>query len=247
MTVDVTVPGPAGGVRTRQRVVAGLVRAAARVGWAEPEVLRLGRLVGPGDVCIDVGAAYGMYGHVLAELVGPGGAVYAFEPQRASRRVLRTGSVLTGHALSVVPAAVGAARGHADLAVPVRFGVPVRGWAHLDTGSGAAVRRSTVEVRGIDEFCAERGIRQVRFVKVDVEGFELSVLAGARDTLLRDRPALQLEVEERHLSRYGLGPSDVLDHLTALGYRPHIWRDHRWSPVARIDPHHRNHLFLAEG
>jgi hypothetical protein len=85
----------------RLRAAAGLLRASApRLWFMENEVSVLHRLIGPGAVCLDVGAAYGMYTWALADLVGSDGRVHAFEPQpglasflRASRRALRAENV----------------------------------------------------------------------------------------------------------------------------------------------------------
>ena len=48
--------------------------------WLEPEMLGLADVVGPGGVCIDVGAAAGLYTVPLSRLVGPSGAVHSVEP-----------------------------------------------------------------------------------------------------------------------------------------------------------------------
>src|SRR5258708_39247243 len=65
----------------RVTVTASAVLAIARyTRWLEPEMLGLSRVVGPGDVCIDVGAAAGLYTVPLSRLVGPSGVVHSVEP-----------------------------------------------------------------------------------------------------------------------------------------------------------------------
>ena len=56
--------------------------------------------------------------------------------------------------------------------------------------AGAKAMRFDVELRTIDSFA----FRDVRAIKIDVEGSELAVLAGARETILRDRPPLIVEL-----------------------------------------------------
>jgi hypothetical protein len=68
-----------------------------------------------------------------------------------------------------------------------------------------------VEVRTLDEF----SFNNVRFIKIDVEGSERDVLAGARETIRRDRPALLLEL----LSGTYQDPGRETDEIcTEFGY-----------------------------
>jgi FkbM family methyltransferase len=240
------------GLRGRGTTLGALLRTVAAVGLAEPEVRGLAAFVRPGDVCLDIGAAYGMYSHVLAELVGPGGAVHAFEPLPVPSRVLRAGARLAGGIVRPHIAALSDTMhdGH-ELVLPVRFGLPIHGWAHL---GGGRVRRPLpgrtrslrVPVGTVDAFCAAEGIERVAFMKIDVEGCEPAVLAGAAGVLGRCRPALQLEIEQRHLDRYGhAAHALVADLRRHYGYRMHTWRRDRWVPATAVGTAHRNYLFLA--
>ena len=53
---------------------------ARRTKYVEPEILGLRSLVAPGNVCVDVGAAAGLYTLALSRLVGPTGEVHSIEP-----------------------------------------------------------------------------------------------------------------------------------------------------------------------
>jgi hypothetical protein len=61
-------------------------------------------------------------------------------------------------------------------------------------------------------------VDNVDFVKIDVEGSETGVLAGARATLARHRPLLQLELEPEWLTRQNSSPEEVFRLLDAVGY-----------------------------
>lgn len=234
----------------RLTAVAGAIRRCAAVSLTEPEVLGLGELVGPGDVCFDIGAAYGMYTFPLADLVGPRGAVCAFEPQAASRRVLAAcRRFCRADNVRLSPAAAAAGTGALDMALPVRAGLPIRGHAHLREGGEQrqqAARIWRVPTVSVDEFCERHHIGGVRFLKVDVEGFEPVVLRGARRTLEADRPVLLLEIEARHLSRYGTTGEEFSGSLRELGYAMYTWRHHAWTRTAAVTADQRNYLFAAE-
>lgn len=68
-----------------------------------------------------------------------------------------------------------------------------------------------VELRSLDSY----GFDNVTFIKIDVEGHEESVLAGARETLERCHPTLLVEIEERHNPG---GLERIVTSLSDLGY-----------------------------
>ncbi|MEJ2869950.1 FkbM family methyltransferase [Actinomycetospora sp. OC33-EN08] len=231
------------------------LRAAASHAWfLEDEVGGLAEFIGPGAVCVDVGAEYGLYTWTLAGLVGPAGQVHAVEPQPAlaafvgaARRVLRAGHV------SVHRLALGAEAGGGVLSLPRRRRLPVHGRAFLTTGavglgSNAEFRRHDevpVEVGTLDDLVAELELERLDLVKVDIEGAEASLLAGAHKTLESFRPVVMLELEDRHLGRFGATVAEVVDDLVARDYTPRTWEPGRgrWVPRRPDDPR-RNVLFL---
>ena len=248
-------PGPAVPDRSTR---AGLVHAALaglarRGGPVEKEILGLGAVARRGDVCVDVGAEFGLYSHVLADLVGPTGAVHAVEPQAGAFRWLAAGLTAAGarnvhrHRL-----AVGAADGTATLSVPRRRGLPVHGRAYVTAGARdegpnrefSARRYETVELTTLDALVDGLGLDRLAFVKVDVEGAEGALLDGAARTLARHRPALLLEIEDRHTAKFGVRGVDVVDRLRALGYGVAVWRD-GWVDVAGLVAGERNYLFRS--
>ena len=73
--------------------------------------------------------------------------------------------------------------------------------------------QQTVETVPLDEL----GLSDVGFVKIDVEGFELSVIKGATGLLTRERPNVLVEIEQAHTSNEHI--DNVFDVLSGLGYR----------------------------
>jgi FkbM family methyltransferase len=241
-----------GGTR-RSRAVRRVLAAAARRGTVvEKEILGLGELVGPGDVCLDVGAEFGLYTHVLADLVGPTGAVHAFEPQRGAHRALERGVRAAGLGwVHLHRLALGAAPGHEELSVPRRRGLPVHGRAYLTVGARdagpnaefAGHRLESVRVSTLDAVVADLGLDRVTLVKADVEGAEGALVDGAAATIAAHRPHLLLEIEDRHTRKYGVAAADLFGRLTGdLGYTARTWSG-GWRPVAGIVDTERNYLF----
>ncbi|TMR90482.1 FkbM family methyltransferase [Nonomuraea basaltis] len=226
-----------------------MIRVGAMVSLSEPELLGLAGFVRPGAVCFDVGAAYGMYTYPLARLAGPAGQVHSFEPLPMPYRILEAGSRAFGvRNVRVTNAALGSFTGYQRLRLPYRFGVPIHGWAHMQDGLKhpgrfRAARTLEVPVYSVDRVCELREISRVDFMKVDVEGFEAEVLKGAEWTIDQHRPTLLLEIEDRHLDKYGRTSAEVAGSLIERGYRMHIWHGRRWNRTDRVSTRRRNYLF----
>ncbi len=250
--MDPPAPATTTGGR-RLRALHALLRAAApRLWFLEDELVGLGALVAPGATCVDVGAAHGLYTWSFAALAGPSGSVHAVEALPGRGRVLDAGARLLGAAsVTVHHAALGERAGAAVMSVPVRSAVTVPGRAFLTDGArglGANEefgrhRELPVQVTTIDDLVAGWGLERVDVIKADVEGAELAVLRGAREVLRRDRPVLLLEVEERHLVKYGASPDALVTHLAGLGYRLHAWDGAAWRAAPEVSTGQRNYAF----
>ncbi|WP_063753176.1 FkbM family methyltransferase, partial [Streptomyces resistomycificus] len=98
-----------------------------------------------------------------------------------------------------------------------------------DRGVSSLVRRD-IHGRALEVPCVtldELALREVGFVKVDVDGSELAVLRGATGLLARDRPALFVELESRIQP---IGP--VVTYLSLLGYDGWVLPGDKWVPLS---------------
>ncbi|MBB6075109.1 FkbM family methyltransferase [Streptomyces paradoxus] len=235
-------------------MAAALRWAASRYSFVEEEVAAIGEFVAPGDVCLDIGAEYGLYTWTLAALAGPSGWVHSVEPLPGPARWLSTCACLLGCRNVIVHrTALGARPGHGTLSLPRRRGLPVHGRAFLTQGASGpgpnsefrTSRPVRTTVLTLDQLVGRAGIEKLSFVKADVEGAELAVLAGGQETLRRCRPTLLLEIESRHLDKYGARPADVVSHLQDFGYGLHRQHRGRWVESSRITDDCRNYLFAS--
>lgn len=71
----------------------------------------------------------------------------------------------------------------------------------------------------LDTVMAELTWPAVSLIKVDVQGAEARVLEGAHETLVRNRPVLVMEIDDRALDAFGSSPRKIEQHLAELGYR----------------------------
>ena len=236
----------------RMALTNALIRLLARqTRFLEKEMLGLRQVVAPGGVCVDIGAAAGLYTAALSELVGETGRVLRVEPlpfvHPLWTRILRAGRNVSHHTV-----ALAAEPGHGTMSVPVgRYGL-VTGrsflaWRTNGLGSNTEFARHVevqVEVDTLDALCARAGLSRLDFVKIDVEGAELHVLAGGTQVIERFRPAILMEIEARHLRRYGHSAQTVVDWLLGRGYTMHSW-DNAWREIAEVSARHRNYLFRS--
>ena len=237
-------------------LTAALVALLARTSpWLEPELAGLPELVRPGGVCVDVGAAAGLYTLLLSDLVGPAGRVHSVEPLSFAHPVwsrllgARDRPNVHRHTL-----ALSAQPGETALSVPIGRLGPVTGrsfltWQTDGVGSNAEFLDHAdvlVPVDTLDHLCHRAAMTRLDFVKIDVEGAELHVLRGGAHTIETLKPALLLEIEARHITRYRYAVEDVTQWLTSRGYTMHVWQ-HGWQPTATVCAHARNYLFRPAG
>ncbi|MGQ0674704.1 MAG: FkbM family methyltransferase [Rhodospirillales bacterium] len=147
----------------------------------------------PGDVFVDVGAHVGYYSLLARALVGPGGRVFAFEPNPETFRMLIANIVGNGYGnVHAFNCALGAKNDVATLHINDDNEGETALWnVTADkrfAKSRAAHRTVQVAVATLDEIAGGGALKDARAVKIDAEGWEPQVLAGAAAVLERDRP-----------------------------------------------------------
>lgn len=186
--------------------------------------------VRPGATVVDVGASWGLFSYHLARRVGRAGRVYSYEPHPANTVVLQKLAQARPN-VRFRPIAVSDRDGYAPLQVPKHHGRLVTAQSSLaHTFEGITVERVEVPTLRLDD---ELGTAErLDFIKIDVEGHELSVLRGAASTLKRWMPPVLIEIEQRHLD----GPiSEVFDELQDLGYKVFYIDQSVLRPIAKFD------------
>ncbi len=199
-----------------------------------PEIRYLLNCLRPGDLAVDIGSHKGGYLYWMRRKVGPEGHVYAFEPQPKLYAYLKDTIGRMGYTnVTLENLGLSDAPGSVDFFIP---GGP------NSTSPGARIDRldkqddyrpMTIEVTTIDQYFLERS-RYPRLLKIDVEGHEDRVLAGARHLLEKKPPFLLLEAENRHLTAGDI--SDVFRPLLELDYRGYFFDGGHRRPLQEFNP-----------
>lgn len=166
-----------------------------RLRKGEKELHLLDSLVEPGRTTIDIGANKGVYSYALSKLSRE---VLAFEPNPKMFQILDRSVPANVRTFEV---ALSNDDGTAELILPVQR-------SGRFSNQGATLQSKKLD--GDKEFSvwpvAQKKLdsfdcRDVSFIKIDVEGFELEVLEGAQETLAREKPVMLIEIDAHHAKR----------------------------------------------
>jgi FkbM family methyltransferase len=195
-----------------------IARAILHRGRYEPveTEVALGRLK-PGMTAIDAGANIGHYAMIAAATVGPSGRVVAFEPDGDNHAALVANLALNGFGNATAEKlALGAGPGELTL---YRDRANRGGHSLVAANVQIEAGASSVRVVSLDDYAAERlADRKIDFIKIDVQGAEADVLAGAAKILARDMPDLLIEFWPHGIRAAGGEPMALVEGLLKLGY-----------------------------
>ena len=177
----------------------------------EYEITLVPYLCAPGKISVDAGANVGTWTWVMAQ---HSKQVHAFEPNPKNIAKLRR-NVGRLKNVTIHGVALSDTVGEATLRIPKGS----KGYSNQRASLSAvavsddqAFATLQVQQKRLDD-C---GLKDVGFMKIDVEGFELTMLEGARETIARERPTLLIEIEEIHTKNPIV---ESVQQVMELGYR----------------------------
>lgn len=184
-----------------------------------------------GDWIVDAGANIGSHTVPYAEAVGPTGKVIAFEPVPQSFACLLVNTRGFDNVIAF----------HRGLSNAPGFKLmeidPNAGASRIKRGA-SLVKGTEIELIGqLEYFCPldYYDLGKLDFLKIDVEGHEIEVLMGARETIKRCRPRILCEVNEGTLALQGHSGKELVERFKDLHYEPHF-----------LEPEHGFHLPMVD-
>jgi len=165
----------------------------------------------PGDTVFDLGAYCGVSTYYFAQMVGPSGKVYAFEPDPLNFPLLER-NIARHHLANVIPlqVAISDSPGFADFLAEASLGSSLA--AHSSRGPEVAVSR--VRTITFKEACEMYGVPA--FVKIDIEGAEAAVLSAASE-FLKSTP-IHFALDTNHVVNGELSNRAVEEIFRACNY-----------------------------
>lgn len=179
----------------------------------EPELDYLQKFVGPGDFFVDVGANIGLF---TLKAAPKAARVVSVEPGDEAGQQLSANVALNGFTnVEVVRKALSDEPGRAVL-FHNPLGHDPQAFSLISDGSDAG--SEAVELTTLDILVKEAGLPRVDCIKIDVEGAEGMVIAGARETIRAFHPTIIFEMNCPTLFKSGGDPARAWNMLEALGY-----------------------------
>lgn len=188
-----------------------------------------------GSIAIDVGAHVGIHSITMSRKVGPSGSVISFEPQRKMYKEL-VHNLYENHCTNVIPIRRALGDTHDKIQMDPINPTNEGGCA---IGSGGDV----AEMIPLDSL----HLTGVSLIKIDVERYELFVLQGMRETILKNKPTLIFEVMGEYSYETATPQirkcfEDVIEYVTSLGYEVEqiFGNDYIAFPIERREVSARN-------
>jgi len=136
-----------------------------------------------GDVIIDAGACFGDTALWFSKYIG-NGRVYAFEPMEDNFKILKENIKVNSLEKVIIPVQKGVGETESKL--------KISGYAGSASVAFGGTNGKTIDITSIDKFVSDNKIEHVDFIKMDIEGAELSALKGAAETIKKFKPKLAI-------------------------------------------------------
>lgn len=174
-----------------------------------------------GGTILDIGANIGFTASVFCSAVSEGFCVYAFEPdalnyhelQMISERFKKKGLI------EPILAAVGETEGEIELWLNQNHHADHRIMTDdfKKDRDLSGTEHTTVPLIAIDRWM-ESGVRKpVKFIKIDIQGYEIAALRGMKETL-KSHPALAIEYCPAQIRELGFEPLELIEFIRQAGY-----------------------------
>jgi len=201
-------------------------------GKLDDEMFALASLLKSKRRFVDVGANIGIYSYFFSRHFD---RVVSFEPiPNIAHRLdmLKTSTVET------FQIGLSNTEGNFDLYIPkVEHSINTQ-LASLED-RGGEIETIQVEVRTLDSF----NYQDIDLLKIDVEGHESAVIQGAEHTIQQCRPALLVEIEQRHIQN---DIFNVFNQVTILDYAGFFLLEGRFRPISEFRYELHQQPFLSD-
>jgi len=185
----------------------------------EKELSIIGRFADKSKDAIDVGVYRGVYSYKLAQNFN---LVHSFEPNPLLYPYLNKNLKKIISNIDLYNLALSDVNGETILKLPLRSKSFFKNNIEELYQLGAAsihpnnkfdnFKEVKVKMKKLDDIKIDK---KIGFIKIDVEGHELEVIEGAKNTIINDMPILLIEIEKRHTKK---PVEKSIAHIKKIGY-----------------------------
>ena len=243
------------GVKWSLNLKEGVDLAIYLLGGFELRTLRrYEKLIKQGDIVLDIGANVGAHTLPLAQLVGPSGKVFSFEPTAYAFAKQQTNisfnpqlaTRISAHQMMLM------ASDTDTLPESVYSSWPLEAADDLHNEHHGRLMPTNGSIKStLDHFIRSAGIEKINFIKLDVDGNENDVLIGARTVIENSKPQIMLELAPYVYRENPLKFDELLEDLWQMGYEISDMATGKLLPqdatkIRTIIPHNGGLNVLAE-
>ena len=196
----------------------GLALSISHYGtYEESEAKIMEEKIKVGNIVVDVGANIGLHTLNMAKIVGNTGQVFAFEPDPSNFEILEKNVKINNYQNIILEQkAVGDKHGRTTL-----YQSDNPGNHRLFPLTKQAKGQIQVELTSLDKYFTDSNLaNKINFIKIDVEGFEFSVLKGMKN-ILKNNKKIKILFENMQINtiQAGFTPIKVLNYLTSYDFK----------------------------
>lgn len=183
--------------------------------YEKKEVITMQTFLTADSVVVDIGANIGYYS-LMAAKKAPAGHIYSFEPVRNNLEKLERNISLNGvTVIHPIKAAISNISGSTTVYVSADDNSGMSGLRSAENFSGES---EIVKCFALDDAVTEYNLPKIDLIKIDVEGSEVNVLQGMKNTRSQQKPVLLIEVSAATLSMYNEKIETIYRILSADQY-----------------------------
>ena len=184
----------------------------------------------PGDTFLDIGSNIGWYA-ILLNKNFPGIQTYAFEPDQVNIDCfLYNIKINDTENVNLLKKGVSEISGHKTMYIYKNSNKGRNNFGTIE-----------IEVISVDDFVKEKQLKRVRFIKIDIEGYEYYALKGALYTL-EATELLLMEFAPNYMRKGNVNPDDVLALLVKQKFKPYVLKNGilNYYPITQLSNRETN-------
>lgn len=186
----------------------------------DKEMLFVNNLLNKKETFIDIGANIGIYSYHFRKLFNQ---VKSFEPIHEVSSQLKS---FNGKNIEVFDFALSDKISEKKINIPFYNNLIITDLSSFHGKFSSSIERR-VKTRTLDSF----NFKNVDLIKIDVEGHEMKVLEGAKNTLRNNKPLIIIEIEQRHLK---IPINTVFDKISNYNYEIFYLEKNTLTPIKKF-------------